>query len=67
MIAGSALNVAVSQEVPFGQTVVGDFTATDGLDLTGVTQTLAGSDGRLQYRSKLLFIGRSSGTILILH
>ncbi len=66
-VAGSALNVAVSQEVPFGQTVVGDFTATDGLDLTGVTQTLAGSDGRLQYRNKLLFIGRSSGTILILH
>jgi hypothetical protein len=65
--AGSALNVTVSEEVPFGTTVVGDFTGTAaGLDLTGVSQTLTGSEGILRYDNKRLFIGRSSGTVLML-
>ena len=65
-IAAGVLNVTVPEEVPFGQTIIGDFTATDGLDLTGVTQTLSGSEGRLQYRNKRLYIGRSSGTVMML-
>lgn len=65
--AGSALNVTVSEEVPFGTTVVGDFTGTAaGLDLTGVSQTLTGSEGILRYGDKRLYIGRSSGTVLML-
>jgi len=64
--AGGALNVTVSREVPFGQTVVGDFTGTPGLDLSGVAQTLTGSEGRLSYRDKRLYIGLSSGTVLLL-
>lgn len=64
--AGSALTVTVPQEIPYGLTVVGDFTATDGLDTGGVTLTAAGTDGDLRYRNKLLYLARSNGTMIFL-
>ena len=65
-VAGSALTVEVPAEVPYGVTVVGDFTGTDGLDLSGKTLALSGSDGTLRYREKTLYIVRNTGTHIML-
>jgi hypothetical protein len=64
----SVLPVTVSAPVPYGVTVVGDFTATPGLDLSGVTLQLLGSEGNLRYNAdaRLLQIGRSSGAVMLL-
>jgi len=65
-VAGSELKVTVPQQIPYGATLVGDFTATDGLDLTGVTLTAAGTEGSLKYRDKRLYLVRNNGTLLIM-
>jgi autotransporter-associated beta strand protein len=66
-VSGSALTVTASQIFPRGSTLVGEFTATDGLDLTGVTLSAvgAGDDARLVYRDKRLYISRANGTMII--
>jgi len=64
--AGSALTVTVPQEVPYGVTVVGDFTATAGLNTEGVALAAAGTASDLRYRNKLLYLARSNGTMLLL-
>ncbi len=66
-VSGGALTVTVPQELPRGLTLIGDFSATDGLDLSGVTQTVvgAGSDAALLYRDKKLYISRANGTLIV--
>ena len=66
---GPTLPVTFSEPIPYGVTVVGDFSGTaSGLDLTGVTLLLYGSEGRLRYDATKdwLQIGRSSGARMIL-
>jgi autotransporter-associated beta strand protein len=64
--AGSALTVTMPSEVPYGITVVADFTGTDGLDVNGITLTSARPEADLRYRNKLLYLARSNGSMLIL-
>jgi hypothetical protein len=64
--AGSTLTVTVPQEVPYGVTVVGDFTATAGLNTEGVALVAVGTEGDLRYRNRLLYLARSNGTMLLL-
>ena len=66
-VDGTTLDITIDQEIPDGRTLVGDFTgATGGLDLSGVTMTLTGSEGELYYTGDKLYIRKSGGTILIL-
>ncbi|MDR2849909.1 MAG: hypothetical protein LBW77_05125 [Verrucomicrobiota bacterium] len=62
------LPVAISAPVPYGVTVVGDFSQSGGLNLSGAALQLSGSDGILRYNAttRHLQIGRSSGTLLLL-
>lgn len=64
-VAGNSLTVTVPHELPRGPTLVGDFTATDGLSLSGVTLTAIGSDGKVVYRNKKLYLSRPMGTVLV--
>lgn len=64
--AGSTLTVKVPQEVPYGVTVVGNFTATAGLNTEGVTLAAVGTAGKLRYRNKLLYVSRNNGTMMLL-
>jgi hypothetical protein len=65
-MAGTTLTVTVPKEVPYGVTYVGDFRATPGLALDGVTQTAVGTTGVLRYRDMRLYIVRNNGMMLIL-
>jgi hypothetical protein len=64
--AGSALTVDMPEEIPYGVTVVGDFTGTEGLNLSGVTLVSARPEGSLRYKDKLLYFARSSGSLIML-
>lgn len=64
--AASALTVTVPEEIPYGITVVGDFTETDGLDLSGVTLVSTRPEAVLRYKDKLLYFARSTGTVMLL-
>ncbi len=64
-VSGATLTVKVPQEVPRGSTLVADFTATDGLSLSGVTLTATGTNGTLLYRNKRLYIVRPTGTVIV--
>ncbi len=64
--AGSTLTVTVPQEVPYGVTVAGNFTATAGLNTEGVTLAAVGTAGKLRYRNKLLYVSRNNGTMMLL-
>ncbi len=65
-VAGTTLAVTIDQEVGPVKELVGDFTAADGLDLTGVTLTLTGSEGSLLYKESKLYIFKAEGTLLLL-
>ena len=65
-VSGSTLTVTVPQEVPYGSYCVGDFTATPGLSLAGVTLSTVGTHGHLTYRDQKLYLVRNSGIMLIL-
>ncbi len=65
-VDGATLDVTIDQEIPTGRTTVGDFTATDGVDLSGVTLTLTGSSGELEYIGDKLVIHRTTGTLIML-
>lgn len=64
--AGSELTATIPAEVPYGVTVLGDFAATDGLDVSGVSLIAIGTEGSLRYRDKKLYIVRNNGMLLIM-
>ena len=64
--ADTVLTATVPQEIPYGVTVIGDLSATDGLDTDGVALRACGTEGSLCYRNKLLYLVRNNGTLLML-
>ena len=68
-VSDSVLEVTISESIPYGVVVVGDFSeTTSGLSLSGVSLQLFGSTGNLRYDAAKdwLQIGRSSGALMIL-
>jgi autotransporter-associated beta strand protein len=67
-LSAPMLSVTVTSPVPYGIMVVGDFSQTGGLDLSGRSLRLLGSEGNLRYvaESRVLQIGRSSGMMILL-
>lgn len=66
-VTTSTLDVTLASEVERGSpTWLIDFTASNGLDLSGKTLQAFGTDGRLFYRDKIVYVTRTQGSILFL-
>lgn len=66
-ITTDTLRVTLASEVERGSpTWLIDFTQSNGLDLSGKNLQAFGTDGRLFYRDKILYVTRTQGAILIL-
>ena len=65
-VTTATLGVTLASEVERGSpTWLIDFSQSNGLDLSGKTLQAFGTDGRLFYRDKILYVTRTQGSVLI--